>query len=98
MNRQNPVTGSTQTASLIKKVPPIYPPLARAQHIQGTVRFAVTIEKDGTIRNVRLVSGHALLAPSALQAVKQWLYRPAMVNGNPIEATTQVDVTFTLNQ
>jgi protein TonB len=92
------VGGSSQAASLIKKVPPTYPPLAKVQHIQGTVRFAATIEKDGTIDRLRVLSGPALLVPSAMVAVRQWLYRPAMANGNPIEATTQVEVTFTLNQ
>jgi protein TonB len=98
VNRQTTVGGSSQAASLIKKVPPTYPPLAKVQHIQGTVRFAATIEKDGTIDRLRVLSGPALLVPSAMVAVRQWLYRPAMANGNPIEATTQVEVTFTLNQ
>ena len=101
--RESPVirqtTGdSVREASLIKKVLPTYPAFAKTQHVQGTVRFAATIAKDGTVKSIRVVSGPPVLVPSATEAVRKWLYKPAMVNGNPVEGTTQVEVTFNLSQ
>jgi protein TonB len=87
-----------QQANLIKKVPPVYPPLARQARIEGIVRFTVIIAKDGSILNVQLVSGHPLLVPTAVDALKQWVYRPTLLNGNPVEVITQVDIDFALSQ
>ncbi|HLJ16366.1 MAG TPA: energy transducer TonB [Bryobacteraceae bacterium] len=92
------VGGNVQAANLIKKVVPVYPPLAKQARIQGTVRFTAIIGKDGTIQNLQLVSGHPLLVPSATQAVKQWVYKPTLLNGEPVEVITQIDVNFTLSQ
>jgi protein TonB len=92
------VGGNVQAANLIKKVTPTYPPLARQARVQGTVRFTAIIGKDGTIQNLQLVSGHPLLVPAATEAVKQWLYKPTMLNGEPVEVITQIDVNFTLSQ
>jgi protein TonB len=72
--------------------------LARQARVQGTVRFTAIIGKDGTIQNLQLVSGHPLLVPAATEAVKQWLYKPTMLNGEPVEVITQIDVNFTLSQ
>jgi protein TonB len=66
---------------LIKKVQPPYPPLARQARIQGQVVLQADISKDGTIQNLRLISGHPMLAPSAIEAVKQWRYKPYFLNG-----------------
>jgi TonB family protein len=90
------VGGNVQASNLVKKVTPVYPPLAKQARMQGTVRFTVIINKEGSVENVQLVSGHPLLVPSALEAVKQWKYRPTLLNGNPVEVITQIDINFTL--
>jgi periplasmic protein TonB len=82
---------------LIKKVQPAYPPLARQARIQGTVMLQAEISKDGTIENLRLMSGHPMLAPAAIEAVKQWRYKPYMLNGEPVAVETTVMVNFTLS-
>jgi periplasmic protein TonB len=91
------VGGNLQAGMLIKKVTPIYPPAARLSRIQGVVRFEATVSKTGTIRKVQVLSGPILLIQAATDAVKQWIYRPTLLNGEPIEVVTQVDVTFSLN-
>jgi TonB family protein len=90
------VSGSVQQANLVTKVDPVYPPLAAQARISGQVRFTVTIGKDGSIQNIQLVSGHPLLVAAAKDAVQQYVYRPTLLNGNPIEVITQVDVNFSL--
>lgn len=90
------VGGSVQRARLLRQPKPVYPPLARQARIQGTVRFNAIIGKDGRIANLTLVSGHPLLVPSAQAAVKQWVYKPTLLNGEPVEVVTQIDVNFTL--
>jgi protein TonB len=82
--------------NIISKVTPVYPPLAKQAKIQGTVRFTAYIAKDGHIESLELVSGHPLLAAAAQNAVKQWVYRPTLLNGDPVEVVTQIDVNFTL--
>ena len=98
--RQEPlrVGGNVQAANLIKKPTPTYPALAKSARIQGTVRFTAIIGKDGTIQNLTLVSGHPMLVQSATDAVKQWVYKPTLLNGEPVEVITQIDVNFTLSQ
>jgi periplasmic protein TonB len=81
---------------LIHQVKPTYPPLARQARIQGQVVLQAAIGKDGGIQNLRLVSGHPMLAPAAIDAVKQWKYRPYFLNGEPVEVDTQITVNFTL--
>jgi len=81
---------------LIHKVQPAYPPLARQARIQGVVLLQAEISKDGTIENLRLISGHPMLAPAAIEAVKQWRYKPYILNGEPVEVDTQITVNFTL--
>jgi protein TonB len=82
---------------LIRKVQPVYPPLARQARIQGNVVLQAEISKDGTIENLRLISGHPMLAPSAIEAVKQWRYKPYFLNGEPVEVETQITVIFSLS-
>src|SRR5215472_16737268 len=82
---------------LIKKIQPSYPPLARQARIQGQVLLQAEISKDGTIQNLRLISGHPMLAPSAIEAVKQWRYKPYYLNGEPVEVETQITVIFSLS-
>jgi TonB family protein len=87
----------TQMASqIVKKVAPVYPSLARQARIQGQVVLKVEITKSGDVENIQLVSGHPMLAPSAIEAVKQWKYRPYLVNGEPANVRTEVFVNFTL--
>jgi len=81
---------------LIHQVKPSYPPLARQARIQGTVVLQAVIGKDGSIQNLKVVSGHPMLAPAALEAVKQWRYKPYYLNGEPVEVDTTINVNFTL--
>ena len=92
------VGGNVQAINLIRKIQPVYPPLAKAARIQGTVRFTVIIDHEGNVANLQLVSGHPLLVEAAKQAVLQWTYRPTWLNGSPVEVVTQVDVNFTLGE
>lgn len=91
-----PVISSVMEGNLIHRVKPEYPPLARQARIQGTVVLQAIISRDGTIENLQAVSGHPLLIPAALAAVRQWRYRPYMLNGSPVEIETQVTVNFVL--
>ena len=81
---------------LVSKVLPTYPPLARTARIQGTVVLQAMISKQGTIENLRLLSGHPMLAPAAIEAVRQWRYRPYVLNNEPVEVETQITVNFSL--
>jgi protein TonB len=96
--KQIRVGGNVQSAKLINQPKPAYPPLARQARIQGTVRFNAVIGRDGSIQNLTLVSGHPLLVPAATEAVRQWRYQPTLLNGEPVEVVTQIDVNFTLSQ
>ena len=92
------VESNIQAANLIKKVIPIYPQIARAARIEGTVRFTAHIGKDGRILNLKFASGSPVLVDSARTAVRQWVYRPTLLNGDPVEVITQIDVNFTLRE
>ncbi len=81
---------------LVRRVNPNYPPLARQARIQGQVVLHAVIAKDGSIEGLTLVSGHPMLAPAAIDAVKQWKYKPYLLNGEPVEVDTEVIVNFTL--
>ncbi len=81
---------------LIHKVEPSYPTLAKAARIQGDVVLKAIIDKEGNIQDLQLVSGHPMLVPAAIDAVKQWHYRPYLLNGQPVEVETTITVIFTL--
>lgn len=83
--------------NLIHRVQPVYPPLARQARIQGTVVLRAIISRDGRIDNLQLLSGHPMLAPAAIEAVKQWRYQPYILNDQPVEVETQVTVNFSLS-
>jgi protein TonB len=83
---------------LIRKVQPNYPALARSARIQGAVLLQAVIGQQGNIENLRVMSGHPMLVQAALDAVKQWAYRPYMLNGEPVEVETQITVNFSLGQ
>jgi protein TonB len=84
-------------ANLVHKVQPIYPPLAQRARIQGAVELRAIIGKTGAIENLVVVRGHPMLAPAALEAVKQWRYRPYLLNGEPIAVETDITVNFLLS-
>lgn len=96
--KQIRVGGNVQSAKLVNQPKPAYPPLARQARIQGVVKFNAVIGRDGSIQNLTLVSGHPLLVPAATEAVRQWRYQPTLLNGEPVEVVTQIDVNFTLSQ
>jgi protein TonB len=81
---------------LIRKVQPAYPALARSARVQGIVVLQAMISKQGTIENLRILTGHPMLAPAAIEAVRQWRYRPYILNGEPVEVETQITVNFAL--
>ncbi len=91
------VSSGVSAGNLIKRVQPNYPPLARQARIQGQVVLQAEISKEGTIQNLQLISGHPMLAPAAIEAVKQWRYKPYLLNGEPVAVDTQVVVNFTLS-
>lgn len=76
---------------------PIYPPLAKQARIQGAVVLHAVISKNGNIENLEVVSGHPMLVPAAINAVKQWRYKPYYLNGQPVEVETQITVNFSLS-
>jgi periplasmic protein TonB len=90
------VSTGVATGLLIRKVTPNYPQLAKQARIQGSVVLQAEISKDGTIQNLQLISGHPMLAPAAIEAVKQWRYKPYLLNGEPVAVETQVVVNFSL--
>jgi len=91
------VSQGVSAGLLVRKVNPTYPPLARQARIQGQVVLRAVISKDGSIEGLTLVSGHPMLAPAAIDAVKQWKYKPYLLNGEPVEVDTEVLVNFTLS-
>ena len=91
------VGGQVEAASLVNKVPPVYPPIAKTAHVSGTVVLHAIIGKDGGIRELQFVSGPPLLMKAAMDAVKDWRYKPTMLNGEAVEVDTTVDVVFSLS-
>jgi protein TonB len=90
------VGGDVQAASLLKQVTPAYPNIAKTAHVSGTVTLHAIISKDGSIEKLEYVSGPALLMTSAITAVREWKYKPTMLNGQPVEVDTTVQVVFSL--
>jgi protein TonB len=92
------VGGNVQAANLIRKVIPRYPPDAKQAGIQGTVRFQMILGTDGKVQSLQLVSGDPALVAAARDAVEQWVYKPTLLNGQPVEVVTTVDVNFVLGK
>lgn len=90
------VKGNVQAVKSLKKVAPAYPEIARREHLEGVVQFHAIIGKDGSVQQVRVVRGYCSLAEAALPAVRQWRYTPTLLNGDPVEVDTTIDVIFTL--
>ena len=91
------VSSGVSQGMLIRKIQPNYPPLARQARVQGTVLLEAMIAADGTIEDLHVVSGHPMLVTAAVEAVKQWRYKPYLLNGSPVEVQTQIQVNFSLN-
>jgi len=91
------VSSGVAAGNLIQKIQPQYPAIAKTARIQGTVVLEATISKSGTIEGLRAVSGPPVLYQAAIDAVRQWRYKPYMLNGEPVEVGTTVNVVFTLN-
>jgi len=92
------VGADVQASNLVSQAPVTYPPLARAARVQGTVRFQATLSKDGHVENLQLLSGPPLLVQAAMESVRQWVYKPTLLNGQPVSVVTTIDVNFTLPQ
>jgi hypothetical protein len=90
------VGANVMEASLIHQVQPVYPQIAKAAHISGTVVLHAIVAKDGTIQHLDFVSGPPLLMKSAMDAVGQWVYKPTLLNGDPVEVDTTISVIFQL--
>ena len=90
------VGGNVQKGKMISGPLPIYPPLARQARVGGIVRLQAVISREGTILDLRAVSGHPLLIPAALAAVGRWIFSPTYLNGEPVEVATEIEVNFTL--
>jgi len=91
------IGGNVQQAKLIRQPRPVYPPLAKQARISGVVHLAAVIGKEGNVVNLAVISGHPLLIPSALEAVQLWVYQKTLLNGEPVEVSTQIDVNYTLS-
>ena len=89
--RRNKVT-------LLRRVDPVYPPLAKQARIQGVVVLEAEISKEGTIDNLKVITGHPLLIQAAIDAVKQWRYKPTLLNGEPVPVVTTITVNFAFSQ
>ena len=94
--RRPNVSSGVMAGNLIEKIVPLYPAIARTAHIQGTVVLQATIGKGGSIENLRVISGHPMLQQAAMDAVRSWRYKPFLLNGEPVEVETTVNVVFNL--
>lgn len=95
-NQRVRVGGDVQQAKLVKNTRPIYPVLARRARIEGTVKLQAVISKEGSVESIEVVSGHPVLAQAAKDAVKQWRYKPTLLNGEPAEIVTTIEIVFKL--
>ena len=93
-----PVGGAVQNNKLVSKTDPVYPEIAKSARISGTVELAALIGADGFMKQLTVISGHPLLRQAALDAVKNWVYEPTLLNGSPVSVSTTVDIIFTLSQ
>jgi protein TonB len=91
------ISGGVTKGMLIQRIEPTYPTLARSARVQGDVVLSAVINTNGQIENLQLVSGHPMLVPAAIAAVRQWRYKPYLLNGQPVEVETTITVIFTLS-
>jgi protein TonB len=90
------IAGGVATGMLLKKVQPEYPLYAKSVGIQGTVVLQAKISEDGFIKDLHVISGPAELQQASLEAAKQWVYRPYLLNGEPVEVMTTINIIFNL--
>ncbi|MBL8214567.1 MAG: energy transducer TonB [Bryobacterales bacterium] len=91
------VGGAVQEAKIIRRILPVYPPLAKAARISGTVKLIGILSRDGRIQELKVIEGHPLLVAAAVEAVRQWVYQPTLLNEQPVEVIAPIDVHFRLN-
>jgi protein TonB len=91
------VGGVVQAAKLLTHASPVYPAGARAERIQGTVRVIATVRKDGTVGEVKIAGGNPALTGAAVHAVRQWRFQPALLDGEPVQSETSIDIAFHLS-
>ncbi len=96
--KRTTVGGQVEESKKIYAPPPEYPQIAKMARVQGLVRLAAVISKDGTIQDLHLISGPPLLVNAAMQAVAKWRYQPTLLNGEPVDVDTEIDVNFTLQE
>jgi protein TonB len=96
--KQIRVGGNVQAANLLVKVTPAYPAAAKEARVSGVVSLLATIDAEGHVSNLELISGPPMLVDAAVDAVSKWAYKPTLLNGTPVEVLTQVDVNFTLSR
>jgi protein TonB len=90
------VSQGVMEGNLVRKVSPTYPPLAKQARISGTVVLQAVISKNGTVENLHVLQGHPMLVPAAMDAVKQWKYKPYLLNGEPVEVDLTITLSFTM--
>jgi TonB family protein len=90
------VDSDVESALIVRKVAPVYPPLAKSARVAGAVRLSAVIGRDGTVQELHSLDGPALLIQAAMDAVKQWIYKPTLLNGNPVPVQTTIIINFTL--
>jgi periplasmic protein TonB len=93
-----PIASRLMAGNLLSRTLPQYPAISRAAHIQGVVVLQATISKTGSIKNLRVISGPPMLRQAALDAVQTWRYRPYLLNGDPVEVETTINVVFNLGE
>jgi len=90
------IVWSVHPPHLIKRVEPIYPPLAEQMHVSGKVTLRCVIARDGSVKEIQVMKGRPLLIQAAIDAVSQWKYEPVLLNGEAVEVGTTVDIVFVL--
>jgi protein TonB len=93
-----PVGGAVQEARMVRRTTPVYPPLAKSARVQGVVKLSAVIGTDGKIKELKVIDGPALLIQSAMAAVQQWEYQPTLLNQQPVEVATQINVVYSLGR
>lgn len=92
------IGGTVKNGRLLKSVQPIYPEMAKAMHLQGKVKLAATVGPDGRVKSVKLISGNPTFARAAEAAVKQWVYEPSLLDGEPVQVVNEVELDFNLRR
>ena len=88
------VEAALQQTKLLHQTPPVYPTEARMMHLQGSVKLQLTIGTDGRVSSAKALEGHPMLANAAIAAVRNWTYRPTLLDGQAIEVTTTIEIRF----